>query len=576
MLSLERIEHALSANEDVSRALDDLGTSLRDPEFRKSPDVARIIPNVISQFSSDPALVIRVLVNFTADNDENRRQLVQDDQKLHRFWESALNLLQNDVLGALVVVLLTQFVLNIDDAQKSEYLEFFVRNETVDALVEYCGGCGSKRAWDELELALELLVEYSAHDPLKFTARHIAIVLETSRAALATDEETLDVILLHSSQIVGSITNVSELTGTDNAKHSLVLEIYKLMNEIPHSLENIAHTKRKLFASCGNISSLIDYDNFADIEVNLQAILNMDSDLYVAAAAAILIGNCVSSRETQTQALQQISAFCPTQTLVESILTRKFGDVVQYQFLHLFNNLMTEEVSSLILGNYTDVLRITKVVVDNCKYYKEIGGIYVKFLKKLLNFSKENPFKFSELWEYIGTSEPESGFGEVDLLLLQKISVNSKSTQKQELSAHRNLVQRSITESLRISQTIDGNQLLERLKTLAMLFQNIPCELLEEILGTELFVSTLSQPLHTFMSQVLQSVSPAAQNSESALEIPESGNLQQRAILNNLKFVAAVALPQFTQLKKRDSFFDSSYASSLDSVCLVCSAVVSR
>lgn len=556
----------MDANEDVSRALDDLGTSLRDPEFRESPDVARIIPNVISQFSSDPALVIRVLVNFTADNDENRHQLVQTDQNLHRFWELALDFLQNDTLGALVVVLLTQFVLNIDDAHKSEFLEVFVRNETVDALVGYCEGCGSKRAWNELELALELLVEYSAHDPLKFTTRHITIVLETSRKVLETHEEFSDAILLHSSQIIGSITNVSELTGTDNSKHSLVSEIYKLMSEIPQSLENIAHVKRDLFASCGNISSLPSYDNFADIQVNLQVILDMNSDLYVAAAAAILIGNCVSSRETQTQVLQQICSFCLLQTLVESILRRKFGDVVQYQFLHLFNNLMTEEVSRLVLDNYTDVLRMTKVVVDNCKYYKEIGGIYVKFLKKLLNFSEENPFKFTELWEYIGNSEPESGLGEVDLFLLQKISAHPKANQ--ELSAHSNLVQRIIKESLRISQTIDGVSLLEKLKTLAILLQNISCDSLEASLGTELFVSTVSQPLHTFLSQVLESVSPAPPNPLLALENPEPANLQQRAILNNLKFVAAVALPQFTQLKSRDSSFDS--------VCQVCSAVVSR
>lgn len=558
MLLFAEIANCLQSKQNVAQALDDLGTWLRDKDVRADPQVSSLIPSVLLQFDAEQALVLRVLVNYCADNDSNREKMVSEDKFIDRFWDDAFSLLEYSTVGALVVVLLTQFTLNIDDHKKTAMLLYFAKSTYIAQLVAYCNLCEQNHAWDELELSLELLVEYSSHDPLKFSVSDAEIMLRIGKAAVHCGDEDCDVLLLHASQVTYNITNVHEITDVDSCKHALVSNTYDLMNEIPLQLTNIAHIKRNWFASCGNISTLAGYDNFQDIEGNLGAILNPNSDLYVAAAAAILVGNCVSSRESQQAVLKKISETSSLELVVDSVLQRNFGDVVQYQFLHLFNNLMTTKTADAVLveKNYIHLLRITKVVVDNCKYYKEIGGVYVKFLRKLLSFGfagSRDPFHYKEMWAYIGNAESDSGLGEIDMLLLQAVATSASA--RQNLDSNTEILERILSETLRVSGSVDGNVLLLKLKTLAVLFQNIPCKDLEATLGTARFVSVVAKPFHQFLSQVSEST-----NGET--------NPQAGAIANNTKFVAAVASGHFALLESADPSYGH--------IVEICSAVVAR
>lgn len=557
MLSLQEIQQNLHSNTEVALSLNDLGTLLRDESVRADSQLASIVPFVLSNFQSEPPLVLRVLVNFTADNDNNREYLTSCDVKIAEFWTSALDLLDNDDFGHLVVVLLTQFIHNVENDKKSAMNKKLIEYGAAEAVESHIKSLQQQADVDNLALPFELLAEYSSQQPSRFTIQDVSWIIKLCRAIPSScDQDDLDEILLYSSQTVFNITNVEDLSVPQT---SVIAQAYEALANVPSELTNVAHIKRSLFSMCGNISSYPTYENIADIETNVGAIESDNADLYVMAAAAIAIGNCVSSSESQAAVLKKVNEISSVKLLFDHVLAAKFGDVVQLQALHLFNNLMTPDTAGFILdpANQQHLLRITKVVVDNSKYYQEIGAIYFKFMRKLLALGftgGRNPLELHPVWEYLGNAEPNSGRGDVDLLILQAIAASSSA--KQELSGFVGLFERLLTETLAISGTIDSQVLLAKLKTLAMVFQHFECRELHTILGQSHFHSMFASPLHNFLSEVSQSGAFTNQTAQTA------------AIVNNSKFVAATATTSFT-----------TYASG-DPVCAdilqICSAILTH
>lgn len=557
MSSLPEIQTRLENRSVLAQSLNDLGTLLRDEKARADPRLASIIPLVLAEFKTEPFEVIRVLVNFTADNDENRLFLASKEPLVKQFWLSALSGLAVDTVSHHIVLLLTQFIHNIDTEKKLAISEALLEYGTVEAIANYCKKLENESELDALSVPLELMAEFSSQHPSQFNVEHVEWILQVSMKILdSCDNDECDEMLLQSSQAVLNITNVEDLAVPQTV---LLSQIYMILSKVPSQFANLAHIKRNLFSACGNISSYSSYNNFLDLDMNAAELLRPESDLYAAAAAAISIGNCVSSNETQTVVVNKLNELFSLQALIGSVLHRSFGDVVQYQALHLFNNLMTPETADVILdtANYPHLLRITKVVVDNSKYYKEIGLIYFKFLRKLLTTGftgARNPLYYKDVWDYLGNAESTSGRGEVDMLLLQAIAAGPVA--KDELDMSIDIVERLLDETLSVNGTIDSNVLLAKLKTLAMVFQNYTCSDLDTLLGHSRFVTLFAQPFYKFISEVSQSTITTEQNQQGA------------AIANNTKFVAAAASAKFVE-----------YGSSEDialQIIEACSAITGR
>lgn len=565
MVSLEHIHDCLQAqpnSSEIATTLNNLGTLLRDESNRADPLLLNIIPLVLSLYNAEPSEVIRVLVNYTADNDENRVYLTSQDPRVHDFWAEAMSQLNDTTLGLHTVLLFTQFIHNVDDDKKKIMLTSLLDLGVAERLLDYCSTCEENNNRDNLSMPLELLAEFTALNPKKFGLKDLLWVIHISSGIInECDSEDYNEMLLYSSQIALNVTNVDQLDGLPSSETSPILEIYDLMNKIPSDLENIAHIKRNFFSTCGNISSYIDYDNMLDLVLNSENLIKTNNDLYVAAALAILIGNCVSSRETQLEVIDQLRQLTGFEAIVEAVLHLQFGDVVQYQALHFFNNLFTNETADIILKeeNISHLVRISKVVVDNCKYYKEIGGIYFKFMRKLVTtgfVGDRNVFLYGDVWNQLASAESDSGKSEVEMLLLQAISTSPVS--KTQWIANSALVQNLLAETLSVEGTIDGTLILAKIKTLAVLLQNYSCTDMEASLGPETFVKTFAEPFYKLMEQLSQTLAESTTNHNAAG--------QKAAVANNTKYVAAIAAEKFSQFQTPEPLYQQ--------IVTVCSAIV--
>lgn len=566
MATLTEIQDRLtngSEKSEITLALNNLGTLLREETTRADPHLAGIIPYVLSLYNVEPSEVIRVLVNYTADNDDNRAYLTSREQCVLDFWNSALSSLDDNALGLHTVLLLTQFIHNIDDDKKKRMVTALLDHNVVLTLLDYCRKCLQNGNVDNLSMPLELLSEYSVADPRKFTVEDLVWIIDaSSRIIDECDKEDCDEILLYGSQTALNITNVDEWDELTTKQYSLNQSVYDLMNKVPSDLENVAHIKRNLFSTCGNVSSYPKYDNLLDLAMNAAYIMNVASDPYVAAALAILIGNCVSSKDTQTLVITQLSEICNFDLIIEAVLHRQFGDVVQYQALHFFNNLLTNEAADVILRehNLSDLGRITKVVTDNGKYYKEIGGIFYKFLRKLIltGFTgHRDVFVYNVVWSYLDTAESDPQKSEVEMLLLQAIATTPAS--RGQWAKNADLVHKLLAETMSVGGTIDGTLMLTKLKTLAVVLRSYPSTELEASLGPERFVENFATPFYGLMVQLSLSPSHSTHNQTDSYAQIEPGlhtqnepghpaANQQAAVANNTKYVAAIAAEYFALL----------------------------
>lgn len=572
MKTLTEIQNCLengSESSEIATALNDLGTLLREETTRADPLLVGIVPHVLSLYNTEPSEVIRVLVNYTADNDDNRAFLTSQEQCVLEFWPSAFSSLDDNALGLHTVLLLTQFIHNIGDDKKRSMIRVLQEHNVVQKLLDYCRKCQQNGTLDNLSMVLELLSEYSAADPTTFAVDDLMWLIESSSKVLDyCDNEDCDEMLLYASQTALNITNVDELDELTSKQGSisLIQSVYGLMNNVPSDLENVALIKRNLFSVCGNVSSYPQYDNLLDLGMNGAQIMNESSDLYVAAALAILIGNCVSSKDTQTLVIAQLNEISSFDRIIEAVLYRQFGDVVQYQALHFFNNLLTKETADIILRelNLSDLARITKVMIDNCKYYKEIGSIFFKFMRKLVvtGFTGDlDVFDYNVIWSYLDTAESEPAKSEVEMLLLQAISTTPASKYKWEENYE--LVHRLLAETLSVGGTVDGTLMLTKLKTLAVLLQGSSCAEIEASLGPTRFAEIFANPFLELMVQLSQST-PTHDSSNQ----PGLAANQQAAVANNTKYVAAIATDSFTLLGNNDPLYQQ--------IIDICSAVLSK
>ncbi|QFZ29263.1 hypothetical protein EJF18_50494 [Clavispora lusitaniae] len=507
--SLQQILTELEAQASAA-TLTELGTLLRNEDVRAHPTAKKCIPHVLDLASTEPLEALRVLVNFTADNDDNRVYMVSNDVSAAEFWTwlfSQLHRPKDQDVCLRAILLLSQFVHNIQEPAKTTVVSALAEKGAGDAIACYLRELEQSGRLDDLVQPMELLSEISAVSTI--SSDNLQWITDAAARAQELDSEERSELLDFASQAIFNATNVDTRLGGPSTS-----QLYELLTQV--SGES-THVKRRLFSACGNMSSYANHDNWAEVELNVHVLVDDKADPYVAAAAAIALGNCVDSKEKQQMLWRKLEQMENPDVIVDSLAQRSFGDLVQYQAFHFFSNAMTPSVASrLAEQNAGALMRATKVVVDNCNYYKEIAAVYFKFMRRFIAaLDKTQLEPLLDLWALVEACD-DASCAETQLLLLQALCHIPPTPLHAKLVAH----------AFPLEGNVDARLVLEKIKTLACVLHSYDMSQLSGCFSD--FEHDFVAPLSGFLGQV----QPSARAEHSAA----------RALANNTKFLAASAL----------------------------------
>lgn len=549
MTDVEHIIHNLADNDHQIKALEEAGTLLREESWRTDPrmtEVVRISLPLASKEDVHTLNVLRLLINFTADNDANRRFLTGEESPLKEFWASVDKKLNNSdpesvpEIASRITLLLTQFTRNISEGDEANFKSFLV--SFVPSLLLYLDQLEKTEESDDMANALEVLNEIPVNvlgktipDKEKSISTLYSILKKLVKLFEEDPEESE--CLLQASQLLCSLTSADIIEGLDHDVH----ELLSLLHHINQETQDLTRAKRFIFATAGNIFSGPDHDNWLSMDGSLQILLNPQTDPYAVAAAAIDLGNCVKSHADQGSLIAKINHHSSIGEVISSLLQRKYTDVVQYQFLHFFNNTLNTTNSNLFFDgtNYTYLLPLSKVVIDNAKFYQEIFKIFKKFVIKLvtLSFTEDDldPAPFNDLWVLL--LEGENSINEVSSLLLQAQAQRKRSLKN---DAYKSL----LLNLVKHEEKVEATAILGKLKALAVLLDNYNYPAFAEEIGAETV-----ERFQLGLTTLLHNLNENSKNTDDA----QQNNKEASILKNNLLFVAASAkkfFPDSTEISR--------------------------
>lgn len=548
-MSIDRTCQQLVEHVEEAKNLDVLATLLREESERSSEVVKNTIPIVLPLVDHHPMEVLRVLINFTADNLENRQYMVSNEPEVSEFWTTILGLAACDnaisQVASRLMILNTQFVRTNED-EKLNFLEQLMNHKVIQWVWDYYKICVEKDL-ESIDYASEVLTDFANKFPNTVNADQISLVIQGLDKLLEQqiEEDLEDTIMAHILLLV-HVTDVDDSTLPIPINHLL-----KCIKKIPSDYEGSTRMKRNLFAVCGNVFSYPSFNNFEFIEESISTITSSLCG-YSVAAAAISISNCVTDKAKRSQVVEKIESISSITIVGQAILNFPFTDVVQLQAFHFFNNCMTKVLADSLLekSNQAALYKSTKIVVDNYKYYPQIGLIYLRFLGRLVTLGyltspKNDPVRSKEVWNYLDNLED---YCEVRMLLLQGLCTKIDNPEAVEIA-------RPIVDQLLEIKTsgIDSRELLTKLTTLAIFVQTLEGQQLINFYGgnEEEFVEKMNLFL-LHLSRILDE-----QSSE------QGGNEQAKAAIeNNIHFVAAA------YLKKLESLQQFTKKSETQEICL--------
>lgn len=552
--TLHKIKHDLSTGQNVDTVLNDLGTFFRNSENRLAAGAQQVILEAVVFFEKYAMEALRVLVNFAADNTENRRFLLSNDPLLIAFWAKAVNM-HHEKSGEAAEIqdrfltFVKQFIYDVDDTDMRGFIDILVQKHVVDRVFSHHSELQTSEDDREgLAEAMEFLVEYARLCPEKVTEAQFRNGLDGFMACVDPSTKAKDPasMLTHADFLL-------QCTNVEDSKHDFpVHEVVRLAAEVPDSCTERGDIHRRLFATCGNVYAYPSHDNWQRLPEKVAQICR-GSD-FGTASAAISLGNCVSSPQTRARLLSEISAVEPVAQVAESLLRRQFYDVVYYQAYHFFNNAMDALMAAEIMTphNAAAFFHSTKVVVDNFPYYKEIGHLYLKFVRKLVAFAcidqgvnqgvdkGADPIVFLESWEYL---IPLDEATHTALVLLQAIATRSNSTSgtiSSSTTATTAFMKTLLTRVLKLGDTVDIATLLEQIKALAVAFKLLGAETLVQIYTTEDFTNVFLKQVLAFLHQLHQALETPATPADPAAPAPPAPAAAQNTLRNNAGFLAVV------------------------------------
>lgn len=538
MSQVSQLRQQLTHKINAALALQELGLLLRDSAARLDPSVASLMPIVPAYFNEEPSEVLRVLVNFTADSNDNRDSLLADKESFGGFWGSlgARRPQIDDVVLQRSMILISQFIHNADEDSKERWIVGLSSHGLLDWVVSYYGAALLLKSSENLLMPIEFLASIDKQYytiELKDLIAGFQLTSQMIEGPGDQDEENEDVeSLLHHAQVLYKLTAADDLPDA-----SISRSILSLFSGVPQGSSQAVQINRNLFAAHGNISSHSSFDNWTDLETNVDFIMN-DGNPYVVAACAISLGNCVSNQSSQAKLQAQIDRIASVNLVADRVLSTTFVDVVQYQGFHFFNNILDNALALHILRpqNESYLIRHTKVVVDNASYYKEVALLYIKFLVRLITKGlveqSIDPAPFEETWMLL---LPVDDSDELHLLLLQAYFSNCDTL-------HGQYPARAFDKLLTLPTPINAANVLHKLKTLAVIFHGSNLNELALKFGKD-DLSDEMPILTSFLTDLRTGLLQESDKSNSRTlnhGAMAAGTSMRDALLNNAKFVAGV------------------------------------
>lgn len=330
--------------------------------------------------------VLRLLINYTAGNDSNRDFLV-GNSAFATFWSQVQLDYSDSDLAARIVILLSQFIYEYEEELKFRAAKHFAATGWKDVL--------AASLLDSLESEMELLAELAKAEPLIFTDADLHGILQHGIGS----EHVC--IALH---IVDDVL-ANRPSGTD-----IVERLYDFLAQT-----EVVEESRLALAAIG--CAFPDPANkWSTVSLHARAVKSENA--WAQAAAAIALGNCVSSKEDREKLLSLIAA----DNLVLHLLTTRFLDLVQFQAFHFFNNCMDPEMAKMVCSHTDFLLHHSRIMADNAAYNPPIGAVYETFLCKLVRLAcveeKQDPSELVPVWKLL-FNLPHPAFKKVEPVLLQ-------------------------------------------------------------------------------------------------------------------------------------------------------------
>ncbi|RCK59473.1 hypothetical protein Cantr_07209 [Candida viswanathii] len=495
---MEELIHKIQTSDNLLETLNKLGDELREEHNRAA--IHAHLPTLIPQFSKFllqplPKLhleTLRVVINVLANSDANRDFFTDpQDSHVRGFWDviAGSRVADMDDVTKFVFIMLGQFI--YDAAHKLRYVAYLYDVGVVRAVCDMI----TEETWRDIgEFVYEALAgrEMRSGRDREFLRLVVDMrVDEEEEEGEGEDEEDEE---------MGSVwVDLIGLNKPSNEIYNKVLEV------IP--AKNSSLIKRKLFALASELA--VDESLTAAIDV-----ISTTSDSYVFAACCITIGNCIYDKPT----------FEATRTAVDNQLgiaklaalyfdKNKVSDVVQIQSIHMWTNLLDTRAAQEITTSYqSQLLAITKIVLDNSDYYKEITALYFKFIKKLIRLSGDHKSMPSNLVEFI-----------LD---------NDKAQQQEVVIELKYLLLQLYPEQYAglvgdVVQSVNTRNVLEQLKTVAI----VNNALRDGTIKLDKLEEAYLVPLGRVLSQLL-----------TQLDTQGNETWEFKAFQNNLKYVAATTL----------------------------------
>lgn len=406
---MEVIQNIRQARDLVTN-LNGLGTQLRDPVVRENPEVFELIPKLLhiyqvglqdlqdlQNFQDENQVkleILRVLVNWTADSDKNRSELIT----YNGFWDAVRGDLEGNIAVDRILILLTQFIKNTDQLQL--YMNFFYGVKFYEPLFPILALSEDVNMMI-LEFLGELLVpEMIISDPQfkaqaeEYLSLLITLYEELEQRMAEEDEEELEDGYFNLSVLMYNLTQYHDL-GT-----AQMVRIYPLFDKFTSN----SKINRQLFSTVGNLSLMQQFDDIDQISTLLQQNwISQTNNLYLKGSYYLMIGNYINSEAKHKEILALIGN---PDIFIKEYFDNNFTDIIQFQSIHLIKNLMNQSLA-LVIINHGNLINYCKILSDNQNYYKEIYQTFIKFWTKLipLSFPGLSIYDHSQYWNMLNNPE---------------------------------------------------------------------------------------------------------------------------------------------------------------------------
>lgn len=564
------------SGEDLNQSLCLAGDLLRDEENRRNPKVKESLPYLVritneyfdcdgsSSFKDADLFLgyLRVLINATAGSDDNRSKLVENSESVTKFWVNIRDTLvldelkqtDNDIKERLVL-LISQFC--YETTKKEAYLTYLRSFDLHTCLLDYAkhkethfDQMSVLDFCEEIAIAIDVtnsLLKYSKVSVTKYEWGNLSNNLDILSFIcfnISEDDskrEEANEVIMNLTSILFSLTSL-ECTYDENLV-PLHQYIMKVLPSIPKQIAGFMVSKRNLFASSGNISSMKGYGTSKDMEMMLSNLEKPNVDLYALAAIYIALGNSIDNQEKQKILQRRMNDRFTTEHVTQTLLNSNFNDIILYQSYHFFSNLMSADVARIILNNYSQLILASETIITHEKYYKDVTLIFFKFIKKLIenafikNDHPANVFGYLKLWNSIGGSSFKADVESIFLLLLQGSCTNLDFL---HLEGEQILFVRRMICFLFASDVFDAqitiDHVLQKLKILGIFFQVTT----KNGLGASDLINNIFNADGTFFFNLLASYVRLLDKFESFVSNEQLKNTSLHKIYcNNLKFVSA-------------------------------------